>query len=414
MGLGFLMMFFLTNYLGAEEYGRFSLSITIFQLLILLGSFGLPHAVLKFTADSRNFDNGRLKSNYFSMGLITLLSISIIVGGIIALFNGFIANKIFNDPNIDCYLQLISGGIVFGSFHSFILEFLRGKQNYLIYGLGFYVIPYLVFFVLSLFFILLNASHYYVFLSLLCGYGFTGLYLGIKYIPKGFTKNIKTFSVRKYSNLAFPMLMSSAALFLIDWADVIMLGMFVPNDELGIYNASFKLASVVLLIIQSVNIIEAPKFSNLFSSEKIKELGLVVQNAGKWTALLSIPLTIFLILFSEPLLNLFGKEFIQGKQILRIIGASFFLVALAGPASQLMNMTDFQRPLRNFTLYAVVINIILNYLFIKAWGIIGAGIATSISILALNIMCVIFVKRKFGIFSFYWPFHRINTAEDVN
>lgn len=49
----------------------------------------------------------------------------------------------------------------------------------------------------------------------------------------------------------------------------------------------------------------------------------------------------------------------------------------------------------------VIINIVLNYILIKHFGIIGAAIASLVSNVVLNVLCIVFIKKEFNFYAFF-------------
>ena len=76
---------------------------------------------------------------------------------------------------------------------------------------------------------------------------------------------------------------------------------------------------------------------------------------------------------------------------------------LCGSVGYILNMTENQNIFRNITIFAVVINIFLNLILIPMYGIIGAAIASAISLILWNIISSFYIYRKFNI-STIWFF----------
>jgi O-antigen/teichoic acid export membrane protein len=180
-----------------------------------------------------------------------------------------------------------------------------------------------------------------------------------------------------------------------------MLGAMVSKSELGVYNVAFKLASLALIIIASVNTVLAPKIAKLFSDNNIEGIKIEVQKATKLITWVAFPLVMILILFRTKILLLFGDEFVIGSQTLVIISLGMLFNAMSGSVGQVLNMTNNQKQFRNFTLISAFINVILNFYLIKSSGIKGAAIASLLSSMIINILCIIYIKRKYGFYAFF-------------
>ena len=67
-----------------------------------------------------------------------------------------------------------------------------------------------------------------------------------------------------------------------------------------------------------------------------------------------------------------------------------------GAVIYILNMTGKQTISRNILLLTSILNIALNWYLIEIYGIKGAAIATTISILFWNIIGIIYVKKIYG------------------
>jgi len=67
-----------------------------------------------------------------------------------------------------------------------------------------------------------------------------------------------------------------------------------------------------------------------------------------------------------------------------------------GAVIYILDMTGKQTISRNILLLTSILNIALNWYLIEIYGIKGAAIATTISILFWNIIGIIYVKKIYG------------------
>ena len=397
--LAYGAMMYISNMYGAAAYGRYSISLTLWQFLILIFSLGLPNAIVKLTADHRFFNNGRPKNQYLSKSFKIIVLSGFLCSSLLFFFKDWLAITIFKDRYLIEYFKILSYFIGFGILYFFFLEFLRGKKEFLRFGLFQNILPYIILIPLLFFFKKFNFSESNIIFAYAFSLSILGLIL-LAYYPKN-TKVVETYAYKDLFNLSLPLLFSAAFIFVSNWTDIFMLGTMVSKKDVGIYNASYKMASIALIVINSINVILAPKISELYSKNKINEINEEVQKATKLVSLITIPMVLILIIFSEQFLGLFGPEFVAGKSALITISIGLLFNALSGSVGQVLSMTNHQKTLRNFTIASAVLNIILNYFFIKFYGFLGAAIASVISNIFLNTICVIYIKRKFNFYTFF-------------
>lgn len=109
----------------------------------------------------------------------------------------------------------------------------------------------------------------------------------------------------------------------------------------------------------------------------------------------------------------FGKDFIQGNLALRILLVGQVVNILSGLNGIFLNMNGEHRFVRNVIIIAAVLNIVLNYLLIPRFGLIGAASATTVIRIFWNMLFIIYIYYKYNALSFYLPFLPGNRKMDV-
>lgn len=404
MGLSYVAILYISNTYGAEVYGRFSLAQTILQFLILLFSLGLLPATVKLTSDTRFFDQGP-KNQYLAHTVKWLLLSALICGGLMYLISEVLAVHLFKDIGMVPYLEYVSYLVLLAIFHSFFSEYLRARSRFIGYGLSMYVMPYVLFLGLLLLFKTYQPSGESSILSWLLSLSILTLVL-VFFFPWKNLRSDTPYSSKALFKLSFPMMFSAAFIFLSNWTDIFMLGALVSKQEVGIYNAAYKLAILALVVINAVNTVLAPKIAALHGENNLSAIKTEVLSATRLITYVTLPIVLALILLRRPLLCLFGDEFVAGETALMIISIGLLLNAMSGSVGQLLNMTQHQNELKRFTIISVVVNIILNYVLIKQMGIVGAAIASLLSTLLLNVLCLVFIKKEFQFYAFFIPWRR--------
>jgi O-antigen/teichoic acid export membrane protein len=74
---------------------------------------------------------------------------------------------------------------------------------------------------------------------------------------------------------------------------------------------------------------------------------------------------------------------------------------MAGNVDQILNMTENQNIFRNITIFSFFVNLILSYLLIPKYNIEGAAIASLITNILINVLCLYFIKKKLGFYTLF-------------
>ncbi|MEO0985183.1 MAG: polysaccharide biosynthesis C-terminal domain-containing protein [Cyanobacteria bacterium J06639_14] len=104
-----------------------------------------------------------------------------------------------------------------------------------------------------------------------------------------------------------------------------------------------------------------------------------------------------LIYFAQPVLQLFGPEFIAAKGSLIVLILGQLVNVGAGSVGYLMTMTGYQNQSALVMVVSALANVILNLMGIHFFGIIGAAIATALSMAMWNIWLYSLVVQKLGV-----------------
>ena len=220
-----------------------------------------------------------------------------------------------------------------------------------------------------------------------------------------FENSIKT---RSLLSVSFPMFLTASSVFIMGHIDTIMLGIFRTEAEIGIYNIALRVATFINIFFLAIASIAAPKFAEYYGKNDMKGLQRIFQQSTKLIFWGSFPVVVAYFIFPE---SIFGEEFKAGVSTLMILAFGQFIHAISGPVGQILNMTNRQNILQYFVLSAATLNICLNYFLIQLYGYVGAAIATSVSLIVVNLLCVIYIRLKFKFYAIYLPFINLDTKK---
>ncbi|HCX67714.1 MAG TPA: hypothetical protein DHK64_09320, partial [Rhodobiaceae bacterium] len=158
-----------------------------------------------------------------------------------------------------------------------------------------------------------------------------------------------------------------------------------------------------------------PKFAELHSAGKREELEAFVQGSTQWIFWPTVAAGVVLLLGGNFALGLFGANFDAGYPVLCVLMLGFLARAATGSTEYLLNMTGNQNAVGWTYGVAAVANIALNFLLVPSFGLMGAAIATAISIVTSTLWLAVIVRRRLGItvFVLAGPIRRKLTATRV-
>jgi O-antigen/teichoic acid export membrane protein len=165
-------------------------------------------------------------------------------------------------------------------------------------------------------------------------------------------------------------------------ADAIFLGYMMSVTEVGLYYVCIPIARALQLVMTSINKIFMPSMSELYSKRDIEDLQHIYGRVSLWIFYATLPLFLIICLFPEIILGaLFGEKYISSSKILIILSFGFFINAASGPFGE--TFVAIGRPnLNMFTsVISLAVNISLIIILIPTYGLHGAAIAATVSLL---------------------------------
>ena len=377
---------------GAEVMGIFALAITVAGIFSLFGQMGTDTSLVRFIAQYSGQGNYRAVKEIYKKIIELVLPASIFFSVLFYITSPWIANYIFHNHRLIIPFKITAFVLPFGALMGVNTASLRGlkkiKEAFIfstalppvlntvgLMGLTYFVFKsYLTPIYVNLITVFIGASY--------------SLILWKKqssklFISKNDSDNIP--DKKEIIKVSIPMSVTSAMVFIMGWTDIFMLGIFRNTIEVGIYRIALKLALTIGFVYIAVNSITSPKFAEIYWNAKSNRLKSLVKFSGKIALCLAIPLFLILVVLGKKILIIFGLEFEKGYLAMSILSIGQFVSAVYGVFGYLLNMTGNEKYLMKSITFAAICNVVLNYFMIQAYGILGASISTTFSIIVMNL-----------------------------
>ena len=382
----------LVNYLGPEDYGRFSLVFAYLMIALLLVDMGASRYVIKKVSEDKTA-SGTYLSNFF----IVQLLLATVILGIIAL----IPYLMDYEPSVRKAMFLAGIGVFLLSFSipfSSIVQawqrisvlawviFLNSLLNAAWLGISIFlgkdwVFFFLVYTVIGVFNLILYA------------------FVAGKIVAPVF--KIDRPLMRKLFVYGVPFGMLSGFEILIAKIDVVIQKFFLPFSEVGLYSASYRFLDFFGFLPAIVSISLFPYLSeqkDLADPETKK----VMERLNRFMLALAIPVGLVTSIFARPIiLLLFGVEYEDSILILQILIWSSVITFIYAVPYTIVILK--KTKIAIFALAAVtVLNAMLNFILVPRFGIVASAWITVGSSFLTGILYVISAKKiaSFKLFGF--------------
>lgn len=390
--------------LGPAAWGSFTLAFTVVQVLAIFSIWGLDNLIVRTLARIDTSDKASLSAAYFQ-SLLVVLFFSVLLSAALFLLREEIAVKIFGKPFLAEHLKTASLMLTPWSlimFHSSCFRGMKNMTGFTIFRMAVYLIAALL---MTVFIKLqkdeLPVSAFTISTAVVMIIAIISwmMFSGIQW-----SQVLKSPEFKPLLQASTPMLITGSVFFILGWADNIFLGIFRSEYEVGIYDTAFKIAAAPAMVLVAINAIQAPVFSNLFHRGEMNKLRANVQKGSRLLFYTSVPVCLFIWLFPESLLGIFGKQFKSGATALIILAGGNLVNSLTGSVGVLLQMTGKQKEYNYIVLSAAGLNIILNVILIPLYGINGAAIASASSKILQNCVAAWYVHKVYNFATVYNPF----------
>jgi O-antigen/teichoic acid export membrane protein len=207
----------------------------------------------------------------------------------------------------------------------------------------------------------------------------------------------KAYDFRGWLAISLPILLVEGFYLLLSYTDVLVLQQFRSSEEVGIYFAVVKTLALVSFIHYAMSATTAHRFAEYHALGNKARLSAYVTHAINWTFWPSLAATAILLALGQPLLWLFGPQFVTGYDIMFVAAVGLVVRSAIGPVERLLNMLGHQHICALAYALAFVMNVGLCVALVPRFGGHGAAAATSVSLVFETALLFWIVRRRLGL-----------------
>jgi O-antigen/teichoic acid export membrane protein len=390
--LGIFLVPIYTRIFSPDQYGIIDLIGTTTAFITLFLILGTDSAVARFYIDS---DSDRDKKLTASTALyFRLLSVSLAIL-VLIFFSHELSFLIFKDEAYAEYLIIALLAIPFAMCYSFFIYMLRWTFQTVRYA------------VISVAFVLVSAS-LTIYLVVFLGKGILGIYwanlitcaifslIGFWITRENYTLTFSFKRLKEMLAFGMPMISTAICLYLMTYSDRYFLIYFTDLKEVGLYSIGNKVASLLGLVTMGFTMAWSPFVYSTYKEEDSKR---TYAKVFDYFSVVSAFVVLSLSLFSRELLTIFTTE----KYIAAYIVVPFLVTSLA-----VYTVSDYifyigmgiaKKNIHRIWIggTAAIVNIILNFILIPVYGMVGAAIATLISFLLFGYLIFMMSQKYYHI-----------------
>ncbi len=368
----FVVGIIIARHLGPEKYGMLNYAISLVTLFSAVASLGLDSIVVRELVKKKRKQNELIGTSFYLklMGAVVVLGVLSIVL--------LIMDK---PPLINKMILIIASSLFLQSFYviDFYLQSIV-QSRFVVYAK---VISMTISVIVKLFLVYVNAP--LIFFAIVFSFDILLISIGLLFFYKrNFSETIGqwTFDKKTAKHLlsdSWPLILSGIVISIYMKIDQIMIKEMVSSSANGLYSAAVTISEAWYIIPMIVSSSLFPAIIN--AKQKGEHMYLKrLQHLYDFLAGISLFVAIFISIFHEEIIHLlYGDDYKGAETILFIHIWSGIFVSLGVASGKWLINENLQKISLYRTSAGAIINILLNFIMIPRYGVVGAALTTLVS-----------------------------------
>ncbi|MEM8724825.1 MAG: oligosaccharide flippase family protein [Pseudomonadota bacterium] len=389
----FAMTWVIARMFGAETFGHFQLALATVTILALVATQGLDRLIVRTASASFAKEQESAALNFFVQARNRQLLVSVPLAILAWLIAEPIAVHVLDEPEVTWHLRLLTPAIIALPLIKACSSLLRAKGSVLVSqsldGVGYTTTAIVIIAALLLsgaaVSSLAPSAAYLAGVALIAGAGIL------------LVRNAMRFAAREASSVQLASGLFIAAFSVLvalnDWLGLFLLTAFRDAAEAGVYRVGFQICLLFTLVNSSFALMAGPRLATAFDQHNAKAAWKTVRTSSLMGIGIVAPLLLAIIFFAEPILSLFGEEFVRGADALRILAIGQFLNVAAGPAGAALTMMKRERVVLMIEIGTVIVCVGLLLWLLPNYGMIAAAIASAAGAILRNAGALLVLRR---------------------
>lgn len=394
-GAAFLMNLVVARSLGASEAGLFFFGLTLITLLAAISRMGLDNSLVRFVAAEHNQQNSTAVLGVYRKGMLWASGLSLVITGLLLLLNAPLNHWVFSLAGFDQVLWVMAFALPLVALYTLHAQALQGLKRITVAMLTLNVLVPLGVLLVLLLVPLHNAQQVAWIYVAACAFPLLfGWLCWQRSAPRSSAK--PHFDSRVLLASCLPLW--GVMLFgqMVQWSSQLMLGVWGSTTDVALFAIAQRTAMLTSFVLVAVNAISAPRFAAMHRQGDMQGLRRTALLSARLMLLAALPIVLFMLLFPEWLMGLFGPEFAAAAPVLMILVLGQFVNIATGSVGFLLSMTGHERQLRLNVFIGAVLGVGLGLLMIPGYGMLGGAIATAVAVASQNLLGVYQVNRLLG------------------
>lgn len=383
--LNYIWLMILTRSLSQEDIGNFSLAQSLINITLIFALLGLHRALDRFipffNAEGRE-GKGKIKALLRWIFRFSLLS-SFLIGVVLYWSAGFLSTSLFHKPDLAYIIRIVVITIpLMALINIVIYAFIGYKElRYNIY-LKQIIEPGLR--IIGAFLVAIWGLGVLQWSWMYVGTLVISALAGILFLSRNIMRSLEgaenvEINIKEIISYSWPISIGSILTLLIGQIDYIIIGIYNPAADVGIYRIYIQIAALLQLILSSVARIYKPVISELIPQNEISSAREIYRKVSRWVLIGTLLGFLVIALYGDILTRtLFTEAYSILPIALTILVLGTLINASFGPESVTLEAFGNTKLVMLNSLVALAVNIGLDLWLIPKYGIVGAATSTAV------------------------------------
>ncbi|MBI5060813.1 MAG: flippase [Candidatus Aenigmarchaeota archaeon] len=393
--VGYVIRLYLSRTMSVADFGLFYGVLAFTGIFSVFFEIGLKEGLIKYIPAFRvDNDNNKVKSIVSFVLLVHILLASILI--IIFVFlSDYIAVAYFHNTSAAIVLKIIG---ISGALFIFIRDATSifsglGRVKMLSYVSPFNSIAFLVFILLAS--VSLTGVSYAYLLSVVITIAvFYAIIFRMPFFTKG-KQNTDKEMIKQLMFFSIPLFMVGFLDSLTSQMDTLVLTYFRSLEEVGYYQVALPTSRLLLVFYSAIVLVIFPIFSEMWAKKDKNGISSTMSMILKYMLIVILPFVMLAIAFPNEIIRmLFGVKYLPAAPALQILSFSVVFLTLNSVMSILFVSMGKIKLYAKIMVFVFIANLAMNIALVPSFGIIGAAVATTLSLFFAFLVYLYFVEKE--------------------
>lgn len=397
--LGFVLLPFYSRHLSTTEFGIIAAMGVLSGVISVFANLALDRAAFRFYFDSSDPSERKKVLSTFFLGS---MGVAVIFFGLLLLAEPLLS-KTYPEIAFYPYYFFTIATISLSVCEGFVMGFFRISEKPRAY-------------LLMIFLTLCLQGGLILYFVLIADQGALGqirallvtalillpIYLTVAYRNFSLSFNLELF--KQGASFSWPFIPTLLIAWVLNWSDSVFIANYSTMSEVGLYSMAYKISMAFFMVTSAFALAYQPVFfrkaNEADQAAAKRNIYSIIHVASRGFILIAF----LLALFSEDIVRLLlDNKYHDIHHLIRVLLLSHILSAIMGISSNLYYLQSKRSKLQLAVVStSAVVNLVLNYLLVPAYGMYGAAWATVASMVILTAMHYSFSKKCFFVDIFWW------------